>query len=320
MRIEERDSGFGIRDCKKLTFPKSEIRNPKLKIGIIGAGRIGGTLGFCIAKSGIVNEIVLIDTKEGLAYGEAEDINQGLLGLLGDTICEAGNYKDLQDAKIVIITAGLRRKEGETRLNLINKNLSLMKDIVNNIIAVNNNCLLFVVSNPVDIMTYVALKISKFKKGHVFGLGTYLDTLRLLSLIRRKGENLENAMMIGEHGDSMVALSCCNKEIIDKVKKAGAEMIKLKGGAGWAVGLACMEVVKAIILDKKRVFPLSSLVSNWYGVSDICISTPTMIGKHGIIGYPEISITSCEIEKFQNSARIIREEITRLNLELRIGN
>lgn len=286
-----------------------------MKIGIIGAGRVGGTTAFCIAKEGIVDEIVLIDAKEGLAEGEAEDINQGLTLFPKKTIVKAGDYKDLEDSKIIILTAGLRRKEGETRLDLINKNLSLVKDIVNNLKAFKNP-MLFVVSNPVDIMTYIALKTSGFQRACVFGLGTYLDTLRLLSILKRGQKDTKNAMIIGEHGNSMVFLSCNNKEIMDRVRDLGAWMIKYKQGAGWAVGMAILDVVKAIILDEKKVFPLSSLVLNWRGVSDICISVPTLIGKEGIIGYPDIELTREEMEQFLNSARIIRDEIARLNVNV----
>jgi len=283
-----------------------------MKIGIIGAGRVGATSAFCIAKSEIADEIILIDAKEPLAIGEGEDINQCLTLFPKETIVKAGSYSDLSDCKIIIITAGLRRKEGETRLDLISKNLPLIKDIIYKIIAFNKNCILFVVSNPVDIMTYIALKESGFKKERVFGLGTYLDTLRLHSLLKRKGIPFKNALIIGEHGDSMVSLSCLDKEIIDEVRAAGAWMVRHKQGAGWAVGMAVCEVVRAIILDEKRVFPLSSLVSNWHGVSSLCISVPTLVGKEGIIGYPPISLTKEEIKKFLNSARIIKDEIKRL--------
>ncbi|MEW6006786.1 MAG: L-lactate dehydrogenase [bacterium] len=281
-----------------------------MKIGIIGAGRVGATTAFCIAESGIVDEIILVDAVKELAIGEAEDINQGLVLFPKETIVKGGDYKDLSDCNLIIITAGLRRKEGETRLSLINKNLSLVADIVKNITSNNRNCLLFVVSNPVDIMTYAVLKISGFAKERVFGLGTYLDTLRLKSIIKRAGKDPKDAIMIGEHGEKMVAISCCDKEIIDKVRGAGAWMIKHKGGAGWTVGMACLEIVKAIALDKKEIFPLSSFIPD-YGIS---ISIPTIIGREGIIGHPKISLTEEEKEKFIDSTRVIKEQIASLNL------
>lgn len=284
-----------------------------MKIGIIGAGRVGATTAFCIAKEGIAGEIVLIDANDELAKGEAEDINQGSTLFPKETIVRAGDYKDLKDSKVIILTAGSRRKEDETRLDLINKNLSLVKDIIHKLTSYKNS-LLFVVSNPVDIMTYLVLKRGNFKENYVFGLGTYLDTIRLFSILKGKKRDIKDAMVIGEHGNSMVFLKEENKEIMDRVRNAGAWMIKYKGGAGWAVAMACLDVIKAIVLDKKRVFPLSSLVSNWYGVSGICISVPTMIGKDGIIGYPDIKLTKKEKEQFLNSARTIRNEIAKLNL------
>lgn len=284
-----------------------------MKIGIIGAGRVGATTAFCIAKEGIADEIVLIDVNNELAEGEAEDINQGLTLFPKETIVKAGDYKNLKDAKIIILTAGLRRKESETRLELINKNLLIIKDITDKLNPCKNS-LILIVSNPVDIMTYLVLKRGGFKENYVFGLGTYLDTLRLFSILKRKKSKAKDAMVIGEHGDSMVFLSCKDKGIMDMVRDAGAWMIKYKQGTGWAVAMACLDVIRAIVFDEKRVFPLSSLVSNWYGVSGICISVPTMIGKDGIIGYPDIKLTKKEKERFLNSARIIKEEITRLNL------
>jgi len=280
----------------------------KKKIGIIGAGRVGSTAAFCIANCGYAKEIILIDVIEELAEGEAEDINQAITLFAKPTITISGNYEDLSDCPLVIITAGARRKPEETRLDLARKNLSLTKEIVQKIASINKYCILLVVTNPVDILTYFSFKISGFKKEKVFGLGTYLDTLRLWSFMNREGKEKKDSIVIGEHGDSMVFVSFDDTEIIKKVKSAGAELIRKKGGCGWAVGMAISDVAKSVLLDERRVFPISSVID------DIAISIPTVVGKEGILDYPELKLSQKEKEAFSISSKIIKDEITKISL------
>ncbi|MDI6751959.1 MAG: lactate dehydrogenase [bacterium] len=275
-----------------------------MKIGIIGAGRVGVASAFAIATSKVAEEILLIDLNKELAEGEAEDIAQGMD--ITKTLARVGDYPELADKGLIIVTAGLRRKPEESRLDLIKKNACLMEEIVGKIVAYNKHCLIFVVTNPVDVLTYSSLKLSGFPANKVFGLGTYLDTVRLRSFLIREGLNPE-AMVIGEHGDSMVFLGDIPVQIAERTRKAGAEMIKKKGGAGWAVGLAVADVVKAIAKNEKKIFPLTSLINNWNGLSCVCISVPVEVGSSGIISYPEISLTEEEKERFLRSYDVIKE-------------
>ncbi len=278
----------------------------KMKIGIIGAGRVGVTSAFAIATSKVAEEILLIDVNKELAEGEAEDISQGI-GIT-KTQAKASDYPELADKELIIITAGLRRKPEESRLDLIKKNLLLLEEIIGNIGRYNKDCIIFVVTNPVDVLTYSSLKLSGFPANKVFGLGTYLDTIRLRSFLIREGLKSE-AMVIGEHGDSMVFLGNIPDRIAERTRKAGAEMIKKKGGAGWAVGLAVADVVKAIANNEKSIFPLTSLINDWHGFSGICISVPVEIAGSGIISYPEISLQKEEKERFLRSYNVIKETV-----------
>ncbi|MFH0774250.1 MAG: lactate dehydrogenase [bacterium] len=275
-----------------------------MKIGIIGAGRVGVASAFAIATSCVAEEILLLDVNKELAEGEAEDISQGVT--ITKTLIKTGDYSQLADKELIIITAGLRRKPEESRLDLIKKNSRLMEEIIGSIKQYNKDCLIFVVTNPVDVLTYSALKLSGFSPNKCFGLGTYLDTIRLRSFLIREGLKPE-AMVIGEHGDSMVFLGDIPEQIAERTRKAGAEMIKKKGGAGWAVGLAVADVVKAIANNEKGIFPLTSLIENWNGLSGICISVPVEVAVCGIISYPEISLTEEEKERFLHSYNVIKE-------------
>jgi L-lactate dehydrogenase len=278
----------------------------KMKIGIIGSGRVGVASAFAIAASKVAEEILLIDVNKDLAEGESEDIAQGI-GITKTQVI-AGDYPGLVDKGLIIITAGLRRKPEESRLDLIKNNMHLLEEIIGNIGRYNKDCLIFVVTNPVDVLTYSALKLSGFPPNKVFGLGTYLDTIRLRSFLIRGGLKSE-AQVLGEHGDSMVFLGDVPEEIRERTKKAGAEAIKKKGGAGWAVGLAVADVTKAIANNEKSVFPLTSLISDWHGLSGICISVPVEVAGSGIISYPETNLREEERERFLHSYNVIKETI-----------
>lgn len=275
-----------------------------MKIGIVGAGRVGVASAFAIATSKVAEEILLLDVNKELAEGEAEDISQGIT--ITKTLVMAGDYPELADKELIIITAGLRRRPEESRLDLIKKNSHLMEEIIRNIVQYNKDCLIFVVTNPVDVLTYSALKLSGFPSNKVFGLGTYLDTIRLRSFLIREGLKPE-AMVIGEHGDSMVFLGDIPDQIAERTRRAGSEMIKKKQGAGWAVGLAVADVVKAILRDEKSIFPLTSLISDWNGLSGLCISVPVEVAGEGITSYPKIHLSLKELISFQNSYNIIKE-------------
>ncbi len=275
-----------------------------MKVGIIGGGGIvGSSAGFALQLGGIVHEIVIVDANADLADGQALDMLHGTAAI-ADQAIYAGGYECLADAEVICITAGLRRKPDESRLALINRNVELFKKILGSIqsAGMRPDATILVVSNPVDILTYLAEKVLGLPKGRVIGLGTLLDTLRFRSLLAM---NLKapatqlDAMIIGEHGDSMVPVWSSasiaglplekwpgftpklGEDVFQRAKTSGAEMIKKKTGAGFAVGVSIAEVIHAIALDAKRVLPVSTVLTGPYGLRDVSISVPTVIGRAG---------------------------------------
>ncbi len=274
-----------------------------MKVSIIGAGgRVGSNAAFALQLGGIVKEIVISDMNEDMAAGEALDLLHGAAFTAPQKIY-AGDYDAMANSDIVVITAGLRRKPDESRLELINRNVALFKGILDSLKpSLSPNTVVLVVSNPVDILTQLAVSQLGLPVNQVIGLGTVLDTCRFRSLLANHfgcaATDVE-ALILGEHGDSMVpiwssatvagshvsSLPGFTQEvgdgIFDFTKKSGAEVIRLKGGAGWAVGVSIREVVEAIALDKECMLPVSSLQSGELGIKDVCLSLPTVVGKRG---------------------------------------
>jgi len=307
-----------------------------MKVSIIGgAGRVGSNAAYALQIGRIVKEIAIIDVAEEAAKGEALDLRHGT-SITGSQKIYSGGFKELAGSNIIVITAGLRRKPDESRLELINRNVALFKDILREIkeVKLNPNAIILVVSNPVDILTYIALKALEMPWNRIIGLGTLLDTIRLRSLL---GELFDldpsgiNALIIGEHGDSMVPVwstATVNgvplkdlpkydekvlEEVFDYTKKGGAEVIRLKGGAGYAVGLAIRTVVEAIALDKKAVLPVSSLMQGYMGINDVCLSVPTIIGREGAEHLLEITLSKAEAEALQRSASVLKETLRQIS-------
>lgn len=299
-----------------------------MKATIIGGGgRVGSNAAFALQCAGVVSEIQILDANTELAEGEALDLLHGA-SVLGDQRIYAGDYQRARDTDIFVITAGLRRKPDESRLDLINRNVSLFKTILESIKASGyKDCAkVFVVSNPVDILTRLAAETLALPKSQVFGLGTMLDTARFRSLIA-ESLNLPatsvKALILGEHGDSMVpiwssatagglpltGLKDANvnfqNSIFQRTKGSGAEVIRRKGGAGWAVGATIAEVVHAIVLDKKALLPVSSIVDGIYGLRNVCFSVPTIVGRKGVLGHLEFELWPKELQGLQASARAL---------------
>ncbi len=301
-----------------------------MKIAIIGGGgRVGSCAGFALQCSGIVKEIVLLDANQATAEGEALDLLHGA-AFCADQNIYAGQYADCGDADLVCITAGLRRKPEESRLDLINRNVALFLGILQSLkqAGLKKEAIVFVVSNPVDILTQLAVEQAGLPAAQVLGLGTVLDTSRFCSLIAqglKLAATQVRAMILGEHGDSMVpiwssatvagfpllkfpgATPTFQNQIFERTQKSGAEVISRKGGAGWAVGVAIREVIDCIALDRRRVLPVSSLVRGPYGIRDVCLSVPTVVGRGGVAEQIELELWPRERQGLEASAKALKE-------------
>jgi len=283
---------------------------------------------------GIAKELVVIDVAREMAEGEALDLRHGA-SLSAPQKITFGGTEAAEGSDIVIITAGLRRKPDESRLDLINRNVSLFRSILNELRQVNlpEHAVLLVVSNPVDILTYLAVKEFTLPPQQVIGLGTVLDTARFRSLLAEHfgvAATDMKVLILGEHGDSMVPVwssAAANgvplqslpgydpvkvQEIFDFTKKSGAEVIRLKDGAGYAVGLAIREVVHAILLDTRQILPVSTPQTGLYGISDVCLSVPTIVGRRGVIQQIEMQLTEEELQALQRSARALKETLAQV--------
>ena len=303
-----------------------------MKVGIIGGGGIvGSSAGFALQLGGIVHEIVIVDANPELADGQALDMLHGTAAI-ADQAIHAGGYECLADADVICITAGLRRKPDESRLALINRNVVLFKSILGEIKAkgMRADANVLVVSNPVDILTYIAEKELGLPKGRVIGLGTLLDTLRFRSLLAmnlKAPATQVQAMILGEHGDSMVPVWSSasvaglplekypgytpklGADVFQRAKTSGAEMIKKKTGAGFAVGVSIAEVIHAIALDSKRVLPVSTVQAGCYGLRDVALSVPTVVGRNGAEKTLEIELWPKEMQGLKMSAGVLQKTL-----------
>jgi L-lactate dehydrogenase len=304
------------------------------KCAIIGCGFVGATTAFSIVQSGLFSEIVLIDADKKKAEGEAMDLNHGIPFLHSMKIY-AGDYSDLADCYITIITAGGGQKPNQTRLDLVKQNANIYKSIIPQITAVNTEGILLIVSNPVDVMTYVAMKLSGFPSSRVLGSGTVLDTARLKYLL---GEHLGvdsrsvHAFIIGEHGDSELPVyssanisgidlngfcnsvnGACEKNDLDniyqEVKNSAYRIIEKKGATYYAIALATTRIVEAIVKNQHSVMPVSCYVEGHYGLSNVCLGIPAILGSNGIEKVLDIPLNDEEMEKLTASAYKLKEVI-----------
>jgi L-lactate dehydrogenase len=306
-----------------------------MKVTIIGGGgRVGSCAAFALQCAGLVSEIQMLDANKDMAEGEALDLLHGS-AFAGDQRIYAGDYTHAADSDIFLITAGLRRKPDESRLNLINRNVVLFSQILESIKAagLRKEAHVFVVSNPVDILTQLAVQRLGLRWQQVYGLGTMLDTSRFSSFIAAElklAPTQVKALLLGEHGDSMVPIwssatvngllltgfpECSpgfQNTIFERTKGSGAEVIKRKGGAGWAVAVAIREVVHAVLLNKQVVLPVSSLVQGAYGINDVCLSVPSLVGRQGVERHVEIKLWPKEQMGIQQSARALKETLAKV--------
>jgi L-lactate dehydrogenase len=307
------------------------------KVTIIGAGLVGSTTAYALMNAGAASEIALIDLNESRLMGEVMDLNHGIF-FVPPVRIKAGTYDDCADSNVVVITAGVSQKPGETRIDLLKRNVGVFKAIVPKIVENNKDCIILVVTNPVDILTYVALKISGLPSNRVIGSGTLLDSARFRFLLSEHcniaSQNV-HAYIIGEHGDTEVAawsvsniagipfedycLNCgqdcgsTNKNLIfDEVKNAAYKIIEGKGATYYAVGLAVRRIIEAILRDENVVLPVSSLMQGHYGVFDVCVSLPTLINSGGLVKILELPLNDREREGFKHSAATLRAILTEI--------
>lgn len=308
------------------------------KVVVVGTGQVGATISFAITASGLASTIVLVDVNAGLAEGHAMDLNHGLPFVQPARIF-AGEYADCQDADLVIVAAGTAQNPGETRLDLVRKNTEIFKDIIPKITAYEPHILL-VVSNPVDILTYVTLKISNYSMNRIIGSGTTLDTARfrfLLSRHCRIDTRNVHGYIIGEHGDSEVPVwSLVNiagmsigqfsqvwegdfsektkREIFGQAKNAAYEIIGRKGYTNFAIALAVERIAGSILRDENSVLTVSSLLDQYHGVTDVCLSVPAVVNLNGISRHIELKLDDIEAEKLRASAQALKRVIAQLNI------
>lgn len=303
----------------------------KRKVTIIGAGNVGSTIAYTLALDGVANEIVIIDVKKDKAEGEAMDIAQGSPFFPGSYIY-AGDYIDAADSDIVIITCGVSRKPGQTRLDLAQTNVGIMRDIAKKITRYAPNAIYLVVSNPVDIMTYVLLKETHLPENHIIGSGTILDTARLRSYLASHfdiSQQNVHAYVFGEHGDSsfipwsQASISCVN---VDKfpgapvdheaayqhMRTSGAQIINRKGSTFYAVAVSTVHICKCIFSAIDTALTVSTIHHGEYGLDDICLSTLTLVGQDGIKARVPADLTEEELKKLHHSADCLRTVMNQL--------
>ena len=309
------------------------------KIAIIGCGFVGSASAFALMQSKMFSEIVLLDADKDKAEGEAMDISHGI-PFVGNMKIYSGDYDDIVDASIIVITAGAGQKPGETRLDLVHKNVGIFKSIIPEIAKRNCRGILLVVANPVDILTYTALKLSGFEENRVIGSGTVLDTARLKYQL---GEHLSvdsqsvHAYIIGEHGDSEIAVwSSANvsgialddfcemrghynhdksqENIAEKVKNSAYEIIAKKRATYYGVAMAVKRICEAIIRDEKSILPISSMMHGEFGIDDVVLSMPSIVGANGLETKVPISLSDEEKVNLKKSADTLRSILDDCNI------
>lgn len=302
------------------------------KAAVIGCGFVGSSSAFALMQSGLFSEMVLLDANHEKAQGEALDIAHGLPFARPMDIY-AGTYDDVADAAVIVITAGANQQPGETRLDLVKKNIGIFRSIIPELVKRDCGGILLVVANPVDILTYAALKLSGFPENRVFGSGTVLDTARLKYLL---GEHLDvdprsvHAFIIGEHGDSEIAAwSSANvsgvplndfcemrghfsheesmERIAEGVKNSAYEIIEKKRATYYGVAMAVRRICETIVRNEESVLPVSSLMHGEYGIDHVALSMPAIVGKDGVSVKVPISLSPDEQKQLQRSAEILRQ-------------
>ncbi|NMC85283.1 MAG: L-lactate dehydrogenase [Anaerolineaceae bacterium] len=317
---------------------KTTNRN-STRIAIIGVGNVGATFAYALLGSGLASEIVLIDNNKQRAEGEAMDLNHAV-PLTHSTRIWAGDYSDCAGAAIVVITAGTAQKPGETRLDLVQRNYAIYQSIIPQVIQYNPDGLLLIASNPLDILSYAAMKLSGLPANHVIGSGTILDTARFRYLLSQHAgvdPRSVHAYIIGEHGDSEVpvwssaniagmALSdyCkmnCEEynedvyaKIFEQTRDAAYHIIERKGATFYGIGMGLVRICEAILRGQHTVLSVSTLIHDYYGIDDVYLSLPCVVGRDGVSKFLRLPLDEKEVEGLQQSAQVLKETIHKLGL------
>lgn len=299
-----------------------------MKVTVVGAGNVGATCANCIAEKDIVNEVVLLDIKEGVSEGKSLDMWQTAPINLYDTRIKGvtNDYTATADSEVVVITSGLPRKPGMSRDDLISTNAGIVKSVTENVIKYSPNAKIIIVSNPLDVMCYCAYLAAKVDSSKVFGMAGVLDTARyrafLAEALNVSPKDIQ-ALLLGGHGDTMAPLPRYTsvggipvtelidadklQAIIERTKVGGGELVKLMGTSAWyAPGAAAAQMVEAIIRDQNRVFPVCALLNGEYGMKDIYLGVPVVLGKNGIEKIIEVKLDEAEQELLTASAKAVR--------------
>lgn len=308
------------------------LRRPT-KLAIIGAGAVGSTTAFAAAQAGVAREIVLEDIAKQHVEAEVLDMQHGSSFYPTVSFEGSDDVEICRDADIVVITAGARQKPGQTRLELAGATINIMKSIIPSVVNVAPNAIYMLITNPVDIVTYVSLKLSGLPSNQMFGSGTNLDSARLRFLIgQQTSVNVKNvhAYIAGEHGDSEVPLwssatiggvpmmdwkpmeghnpltAEVREKIHQEVKNAAYKIIEGKGNTNYAIAMSAVDIIKAILQDSNRILPVSSLLEDFHSISDVCMSVPTLLNRNGVNTHLNTPVSDEELAALKRSAETLR--------------
>ena len=308
------------------------------KVVIVGAGAVGATFAYALAQSGISDDIALVDQNHELAQGQALDLAHGVPFFPSVTI-QAGGVEDYADAQVIVITAGAKQQLGESRLDLLQRNAAITESIVDDIVRKKSECVIVLVSNPVDVLTYIALKRTEWDRGRVLGSGTVLDSARLRYFLSQRCDiDVHNvhAYILGEHGDSEFAAwsmsniagmpideycPICAKcddwkaerhALVEKVRNSAYHIIDYKGATYFAIGLALVHIVEAILRNQRTVLTVSTLLTGEYGVDDVCLSVPAVVSRSGVERIVEGKLSEVERKSLTQSALVLKDTLAKL--------
>ena len=310
-----------------------------VKIAIVGAGNVGATFAYALLGSGLASQIVLIDANKDRAEGEAMDLNHAV-PLTHSTTIRAGDLADCAGAAITVITAGSAQKPGETRLDLAKRNYAIFQSIIPQIVKANPDGILLIASNPLDILSYAAMKLSGLPPQRVIGSGTLLDTARFRYLLSQHAgvdPRSVHAYIIGEHGDSEVPVwSLANiagmsltdyckmncesydpqvyEKIFENTRDAAYHIIERKGATYYGIGMGLVRIVEALLRGQSTVLSVSTLISNYYGIEDVYLSLPCVIGHDGVKKFMRLPLNEKEMDGLQKSAGILKDTLHSIGL------